>query len=108
MRCGTTYLAPWVTRNTTAYLGDIQKSGSILLVLINDILDLSKIEAGQYKLKETIGNLGQFLEGAIELATIQARLNDVRFALSASRSLPISAATSAASCKSSTTCYATP
>jgi signal transduction histidine kinase len=70
------------------YLGDIQKSGVILLGLINDILDLSKIEAGRYDLKESTVNLSLFLESAIELASILARQNGVQLALASSGYLP--------------------
>jgi CheY-like chemotaxis protein/anti-sigma regulatory factor (Ser/Thr protein kinase) len=37
-------------------VGTIQKSGQILLTILNDVLDLSKIEAGEFKLaEETFG-----------------------------------------------------
>lgn len=71
-----------------SYLGDIQKSGEVLLGLINDILDLSKIEAGRYELKESVVNPVAFLESSKELASILARQKGVRLSLSVSESLP--------------------
>jgi signal transduction histidine kinase len=70
------------------YLGDIQKSGEVLLGLINDILDLSKIEAGRYELKESVVDPVAFLESSKELASVLARQRGVRLSLTALESLP--------------------
>lgn len=70
------------------YLGDIQRSGNILLGLINDILDLSKIEAGRYELKISTVALAPFLESSSELASIQARENNVRLDVSVPDGFP--------------------
>ncbi|CAB9510364.1 sensor kinase/phosphatase LuxQ [Seminavis robusta] len=44
------------------YLETIQNSGKLLLTLINDILDISKIEAGQLELENKVFSLGEMLK----------------------------------------------
>jgi signal transduction histidine kinase len=54
------------------YVGDIHTSGRHLLSLINDILDLSKIEAGRMELEVTRFALSSVLENTVALARERA------------------------------------
>lgn len=49
------------TEKVKDYLGKILSSGNHLLSLINDILDMSRIESGKIKLDETEANLSEML-----------------------------------------------
>ncbi len=61
-----------VNEKQTEYLRDILSSGQHLLSLINDILDLSKIEAGRLELELTKFHLPVALENAIMLVRERA------------------------------------
>jgi len=74
---------------------DIHSSGRHLLGLINDILDLSKIEAGKMPLNEEVFEVGPVIEEAMALLRVEAgrkridlsaRLDNPRLSVSADRS----------------------
>src|SRR6185295_4862211 len=54
------------------YLGDIQRSGNHLLELINDILDLSKAEAGLMELNDEGMDVAQVIGTTIGMMRLRA------------------------------------
>ncbi|HEY9696820.1 MAG TPA: PAS domain S-box protein [Trichocoleus sp.] len=67
----------------------IHQCGSHLLTLINDILDLSKIEARKVELLPTDFHLPAFLQGVAEMCRIRAELRGIRFRYQSAPELPI-------------------
>jgi signal transduction histidine kinase len=65
------------------YLDDILASGNHLLSLINDVLDLSKVEAGQFELEVAPFALRDALESGVVMVRERATQDDVRVVLAA-------------------------
>jgi two-component system cell cycle sensor histidine kinase PleC len=63
------------------YIGDIHESGQHLLSLINDILDLSKVEAGRMELELSEFDLAAALQRALALVKERAQRRGVRLSL---------------------------
>jgi two-component system, cell cycle sensor histidine kinase PleC len=59
------------------YSNDIHSSGQHLLALINEILDLSRVEAGRYELKEEAVQLAAVIEDCRRLLNLRARKRGV-------------------------------
>jgi len=71
------------------YLEDILTSGNHLLALINDVLDLSKVEAGQVQLELAPFSLGDALERGVSMVREQATRNGVQVTLHANGGLHV-------------------
>jgi two-component system cell cycle sensor histidine kinase PleC len=60
------------------YANTITASGEHLLALINDLLDMSKIEAGRFDLDEQAISLNGVVDGLIDLVRLQAEQKAIR------------------------------
>ena len=59
------------------YANDIHSSGEHLLMLINEILDLSRVEAGRYELREESVDLQVLIDECRHLVTLRAKKKDI-------------------------------
>ncbi len=72
-----------VNEKQAEYLDDIASSGNHLLSLINDVLDLSKVEAGQVELEVHPFSLREALERGVVMVRERATEDGVRVAFDA-------------------------
>ena len=72
-----------VNEKQAEYLDDISSSGNHLLSLINDVLDLSKVEAGQIELEMHPFSLREALERGVVMVRERATEDGVRVAFDA-------------------------
>ena len=71
-------LGPLANPTYREYAGDIHRSGQHLLNLINEILDLSRIEAGRYDLSEDALSLLEVAEDCIGMVQLRARAKNIQ------------------------------
>ncbi|MBV1703963.1 MAG: HAMP domain-containing histidine kinase [Hyphomicrobiales bacterium] len=70
------------------YCVDIHSSGQHLLSLINEILDLSRVEAGRYELKEEPISLSEILDDARRLLDMRSGAKGIAISASIEAGLP--------------------
>ena len=70
-------------------INTIHQCGNHLLTLINDILDLSKIEARKLELYPAELNLSAFLAGVVEICRIRAEQKGIRFREAIAETIPV-------------------
>ena len=70
-------MGPGVSDQYSEYAGHIHGSGRHLLSLINDILDLAKIEAGRLVLRENDVYMHRLIEDVVTMFATQAKAGDI-------------------------------
>ncbi|MCP4753849.1 MAG: response regulator [Proteobacteria bacterium] len=80
--------APDVSEARREDLGIINRSGEHLLGLINDVLEISKIEAGRISVKAARFDLHRFLRGIAEMFTSRTTAQGLDFILEMDTKLP--------------------
>ncbi len=81
-------LGPIGTAKYVGYARDILASAEHLLGLINDILDVSKLEAGKLDLSEEILDPAKTIADLVQLAEAKARASDVRISIRREGTIP--------------------
>jgi len=81
-------LGPHQVPQYKEYAGDIHSSGQHLLNLINELLDLSRIEAGKYELNEEAVSLIDIAEDCRRMLEIRAKAKGIELTYSFTDTLP--------------------
>jgi two-component system cell cycle sensor histidine kinase PleC len=81
-------LGPHQVPQYKEYAGDIHRSGQHLLNLINELLDLSRIEAGKYELNEEVVSLIDIAEDCRRMMEIRAKGKQIDLSFSYGHNLP--------------------
>jgi two-component system cell cycle sensor histidine kinase PleC len=71
-----------------SYVGDIHSSGSHLLALINEVLDLSRIEAGKHELQEEAIDLVDVVEECIHMLEVRANGRGLKLRTAFTENMP--------------------
>ncbi|PIN09511.1 Sensory transduction histidine kinase [Handroanthus impetiginosus] len=77
-----------LTKEQHAMVTQIRKCSTALLRLLNNILDLSKVESGKLILEETEFDLGKELEGLIDMFSVQCINHNVETVLDLPDDMP--------------------
>jgi two-component system cell cycle sensor histidine kinase PleC len=81
-------LGPHQVPQYKEYAGDIHGSGQHLLNLINELLDLSRIEAGKYELNEEVVSLVDIAEDCRRMMELRAKSKGIELIYNVGNNLP--------------------
>ena len=70
------------------YAADIRSSGAHLLSLINDVLDLTRLDAGQAELREEVFGLPELVGESLRMVDSQAQKADIALSTDIADGLP--------------------
>lgn len=70
------------------YAEDIKGAGELLLSLVNEILDLSKIESGKMEIIEVQYNISSLITDLVNMISIKAESEGLEFKVNMDKSLP--------------------
>jgi signal transduction histidine kinase/DNA-binding response OmpR family regulator len=74
----------------TDYVEPVAESGESLLSILNDVLDVSKIEAGALDLDETEVNIERLIRSVMALMSVRAQSKDLEIASYVDPNIPVS------------------
>jgi PAS domain S-box-containing protein len=72
----------------TEYLGDVQKSALMLLQLIDDILDIAKLDAGKMHIQHEVLNVDEVIQDAMTILAPKARSGELTIVKDVPENLP--------------------
>lgn len=75
--------------NILEYAEDINAAGQLLLSIVNEILDLSKIESGKMEIVEADYNLSKLITDLTAMISLKAQAKNLIFDIAVDNSLPV-------------------
>jgi len=75
--------------NIREYAEDINDAGQLLLSIVNEILDLSKIESGKMEIVETEYNLSKLIADLTAMISLKAKSKNLIFNINIDQTLPV-------------------
>ena len=87
METGT--FGPLGSEKYTEYCRDIRMSGGFLLDVINDILDMSKIEAGRYQIEAETLDLGEIANECVRITSLRAEEKNISTSVDIQKNLSV-------------------